>query len=84
VDTSQSRGRVVLEVYGALVVKASLDASGVVEALDVVEQRGVQGDHFGRGGSRLEGGEERFDGGVLVAAADGAERLVQLEVGQAG
>jgi hypothetical protein len=58
-----------------------LNALGVVEGLDVVEERGSQLS-AGRplrvvvdpGEFAFEGGEERLDGGVVVAAADGAER----------
>jgi hypothetical protein len=67
-----------------------LNALGVVEGLDVVEERGSQLS-AGRplrvvvdpGEFAFEGGEERLDGGVVVAAADGAERLVELKCGEA-
>src|SRR3954463_9166413 len=84
-----SRDGVVFEVYGASVVEPLLNAVGVVEPFDVVEQGGAQR-RSGRpvaalmdpGEFAFDGGEERLDGGVVVAAADGTERLVELEFGQ--
>jgi hypothetical protein len=62
----------------------------LVRCLDVVEQRRAQS---GSGGPVLggvdpgelafEGGEERLDGGVVVAVAGGAEGLVDLELDDA-
>ena len=77
------------EVYGAAVVQSLLNAFGVVEAFDVVEQRGPQrgsgrpvGALMDPGELAFDGGEERLDGGVVVAAADGAEGLIKLEFGE--
>jgi hypothetical protein len=42
VDTGLSRGGVVLEVYGASMASAPLNALGVVERFDVIEQRAAQ------------------------------------------
>jgi hypothetical protein len=65
-----------------------LDALGVVEAFDVVEQCGAQRRSGGPGLGgmdpgelALERGEERLDCGVVVAVAGATEGLVELEVG---
>jgi hypothetical protein len=73
------------------VVEAPLNALGVVERLDVVEQRGSElssgrplGVVVDPGEFAFDSGEEGLDGRVVVAAADRAERLVELELGEAG
>src|SRR4051794_12454679 len=70
-------------------VEASLNSFGVVEAFDVVEQGGPQRGSIRPNGALMypgelafECGEERLDGGVVVAAADRAEGLIQLEFGE--
>ena len=89
VDTVSSRRGVVFEVYGAAMVEALLNALAVVKAFDVVEQRSAQrgsgrpcGALVDPGQFTFEGGEERLDGCVVVAAANRAEGLLELEFGE--
>ena len=77
-------------VGGALMAEPALNAIRVVEALDVVEERGAKVGSV-RPGCRVvdpgefafEGGPEGFDGGVVVAVAGRAEGLVELEFSDA-
>ena len=77
-------------VGGTLVCQPALDACGVVEAFDVVEERGPELVSVGPAGCAVdpgelafEGGPEGFDGGVVVAVAGGSEGLVELKLGDA-
>ncbi len=81
---------VLFVVGGALVCQPALDASGVVEAFDVVEERGPRlvamspaGCAVDPGELAFEGGPERLDRGVVEAVARGSEGLIQFEFSDA-
>ena len=86
-----SRDGVLFEVYGAAMAKASLNSCGVVEAFNVGEESGPQRCSSRPGGSLMvpgelafDSGKERLDDGVVVAAANSTERLIQLEFSEPG